>query len=71
MAHKGAWMWFMHNRSPKLQPCVGSEEFEGDLSANLRRDYARAIAIVSPDRIDDFYEPTWESGFPNCLRAAK
>lgn len=53
-AQKADWIWFMHNRSPKLQPSVGSEESDDDLSANLRRDYARTIAIVSPDGIDDF-----------------
>ncbi|MDQ1591717.1 MAG: hypothetical protein QOG71_2344 [Pyrinomonadaceae bacterium] len=55
-AQRENWIWFAHNRSPRLQPSVGSETPLGELSAYLRRDHARAIAIISPDGIDDFLQ---------------
>jgi hypothetical protein len=54
-ARKEDWIWFVHNRSPAIAPNRPSESNgSSDLSALLRQQFARAIAIVSPTGVDDF-----------------
>jgi len=49
-------VWFTHNRSPALKPTApltGRAKFN-DLSSALRSEFARSIAIVNSEGIDDF-----------------
>jgi hypothetical protein len=50
-------VWFTHNRSPAMQPDAASatafSNFN-EFSAALRNEFARSVAIISPDGIDEF-----------------
>jgi hypothetical protein len=51
------WIWFTHNRSPMLKPDLDLERERSALdgmSFDLRREFARSIAIVSPGGVDSF-----------------
>lgn len=56
-AAKQGWIWFTHNRSPMIsaggqaRPAITNLD---DLARRLRLDFARSIAIVSPDGLDAF-----------------
>jgi len=56
---KRDWIWFMHNRSPSLKPDLDlylpSDVYEAEgLSSDLRNEFARSIAIISSEGIDNF-----------------
>ncbi len=57
---KKPWLWLQHNISPSLKHSlepgisVGISGIRNDISQLLRLEYARTIAIVSTDGIDDF-----------------
>jgi hypothetical protein len=50
-------IWFTHNRSPALKPNAPSTTARSDFndfSAALRNEFARSVAIISTDGIEDF-----------------
>lgn len=50
-------IWFMHNRSPALKPNAPSTTARSDFnnfSAALRNEFARSVAIISTDGIEEF-----------------
>jgi hypothetical protein len=50
-------IWFTHNRSPALKPNAPSTTTHSDFnnfSAALRNEFARSVAIVSTDGIEEF-----------------
>jgi hypothetical protein len=56
-ANRTDWVWFNHNRSPKLKPKLSLERVGGvlsDLSVDLPHQFTRSIAIVSTSGIDSF-----------------
>jgi hypothetical protein len=53
-ATKVNWLWFTHNRSPELRQDIESDKRPREIAEALRADYARTIAIVGPDGIDEF-----------------
>lgn len=55
-------VWFTHNRSPALRPNSKSISTRGDFnefSSALRNEFARSVAIISTDGIDEFM--SWNS----------
>ncbi len=56
-AKKADWIWFTHNRSPSLMPDI---EFQrvgtsyNALSSDMRQQFTRSVAVISPEGIDDF-----------------
>jgi hypothetical protein len=57
VTERAEWIWFTHNRSPNLKPDLDVERERSALdgmSFDLRREFARSIAIVSPGGIDSF-----------------
>jgi hypothetical protein len=57
-AKPASWIWFTHNRSPTLKPQHGGESTDvkiGDLSVDLRQQFARSVAIVSATAIEEFF----------------
>ncbi len=51
------WVWFTNHRSPGLKPDINLEREGnpfGELAFDLRRDFARSVAIISPSGIDNF-----------------
>ena len=48
------WVWFNHNRSPLLPADLEWADLSGDLAHELRREFARSIAIVGPEGVDKF-----------------
>jgi hypothetical protein len=48
------WVWFTHNRSPRLGPSAPFEGRRNDLPTLVRHEYARSIAVISVNGIDDF-----------------
>lgn len=62
------WLWFVHNRTPRLTPlappAVRGQALSTDLRLALRSDSARAVAIVGANGVDEFYKsplPDWEA----------
>ena len=53
-AQQVQWLWFNHNQTPALQHGLTRHEVSEDLSAALRHQFTRTIAIVSPSGIDEF-----------------
>lgn len=53
-AEPAGWVWFNHNRSPALRHDLEWELPSDDLSKELRHEFTRSIAIVSPIGIDEF-----------------
>jgi len=54
------WLWFNYNQSPALQHRIERAEFSADLSASLRDEFTRSIAIVAPEGIGPFLSATFE-----------
>lgn len=48
------WLWFTYNRSAHLSHWLPYEEVKDDVSRLLRNEYARTIAIVGVEGIDEF-----------------
>lgn len=48
------WPWFTYNRSAHLSHWLPYEEVKDDVSRLLRNEYARTIAIVGVEGIDEF-----------------
>lgn len=59
-ARKVEWLWFTHNRSSYLRPYPPYEGQRNNLSRLLRHEYARSIAVVGVDGIDDFLQTDLE-----------
>jgi hypothetical protein len=62
-AKKVNWIWFTHHRSPSLMPDIQFQRVGTSynaLSSDLRQQFARTVAIVSPDGIDDFLSTDFE-----------
>jgi len=58
------WIWFTHNRSPSLKPnidIVKPNNLFGDLSFDIRQEFARSIAIISVNGIDNFLSADLEN----------
>lgn len=56
-AQRVDWIWFTHNQSSSLRPDFYWEPERSALdgfSYDLRREFARSIAIITPSGIDDF-----------------
>ena len=55
-AKKVDWIWFNHNRSPRLRHDVQLESYDSgiDLSTELKHEFARSVAIISSSGIDHF-----------------
>ncbi|MCK6478683.1 MAG: hypothetical protein L6R43_00625 [Planctomycetes bacterium] len=57
------WLWYQYHPSPSLRHSVkryfapsGSPRWQEGLAPHLDREFARAIAVVGPDGIDDFLQ---------------
>jgi hypothetical protein len=51
------WIWFTHNQTSNLRPEYSRRQESSGLdgfSYDLRREFARSIAIVSPSGVDNF-----------------
>lgn len=55
-AKKVDWLWFNHNRSPRLGHNIQAESYDSniDLSTELKNEFTRSVAIIGPDGIDRF-----------------
>ena len=57
-AHRKDWIWLSHNRSPAISPPkptpTPGTAVEDDPRTVLRSEFARSIAVISTDGIDDF-----------------
>jgi hypothetical protein len=53
-AHRIDYLWFTHNRSPDLRHGLTWGRTNDDLSMEMRREFARSMAIVSPSGIERF-----------------
>ena len=51
---KVGWIWYNHNRSPNLRHALEWNGSETELAEELKVEFARSIAIVSTDGIDNF-----------------
>jgi hypothetical protein len=60
-AHRVDYLWFTHNRSPDLRHDLGWDRTTEDLSMEMRREFARSMAIVSPGGIEGFLTREGES----------
>lgn len=49
------WIWFSHNRSPHLRHDLEWTGTEADLAKEMRYEFARSIAIVSPQGVEAFF----------------
>jgi hypothetical protein len=54
------WIWFNHNRSAQLRPSIKAQ-LDGDrantlfdIAKEMQSEYARSIAVVSVDYLDNF-----------------
>lgn len=59
-AQKADWVWFTYNRSPRLSHLMPYTKSGDDISQSLRREYARSIAIVGVNGLDDFLQTDLE-----------
>ena len=60
-AQKADWVWFTYNRSPHLSHGLPYESRREDLSSLLRLEFARSIAIVGTEGIDNFLKRDLEA----------
>jgi hypothetical protein len=58
---KADWLWFNHNRSPKLRHAQPWAPAERDLRRDLELEFTRSVAVVSSSGIDTFLSRTIEA----------
>ena len=60
-AQKADWIWFNYNRTPGLRHDLEEGLAGDDLSRELKREFARSIAIVSSEGFDQFIKTDLET----------
>ena len=55
------WLWFTHNSSANLRHDLEWEGASDDLTDELKREFARSVAIVSSRGIDEFLQQDLEA----------
>ncbi len=57
------WLWFTHNQSPALVHGLSNDTYLRNLSTDLYREFARSIAVVSAEGVDEFLSINIEDFF--------